>query len=66
MKNLITVASIDQSQSESLKRHAGKAGITMSSYDHRDKEQTVYIRTIDEADATKLSAWLKANPLEVH
>lgn len=65
-KNLITITGISQAQSDAAKSHTEKGGVTLSSFDYRDKEQTVYIRTADEADSTKLSAWLKANPLEVH
>lgn len=65
-KNLITVTGISPAQAEGAKKHVEKAGVPLSSYDYKDKEQTISMRTSDDAEAVKLSAWLKANPLEVH
>lgn len=64
-KNLITVTGISPAQAEKAKAHADRAGVSLATKDYREKEQTLYIRTVDEADASKMSAWLKANPLEV-
>lgn len=65
-KTLVTVSGVSTGLSDKLKAHAQKSGVKTLAADHRDKEQTLCFRTAEEADATALASWLKANPLEVN
>ena len=64
-KTLVTLQGVSAAQADKVKAHVEKSQAKIQGCEYKDKEQSLCYRTVDEAEATGLTSWLKANPLEV-